>query len=349
MSGVTGIGIVGAQFAGRFHAEIWRTLPEARVVAVADLSAEARDGFARAFGPMRTYQDLAGLLSDGEVEVVDLCVPNFLHAEMAIASMEAGRHVICEKPLATRLDDGERVVEVQQKTARRYFYAEDWIFAPALVRAEQIIREGGIGRPLFFKGQECHNGSHSPYARTIAYCGGGSVIHVGIHPIGYAYHLFGLPQRVTGCCSGGSGQNFVHTDFEGEDWGLGVLHYHDGRQALIEGNYITTGGMDDRVEVYGSDGVVKVDLTFGSPLSVFSRNGISYAVEKAEFTQGWTRPAINENESLGYKDELTHFLGCIRHNGEQVASTTAEAGHAVLRVVDAIYRSNREGRTVTLA
>lgn len=349
MSERTGVGIVGAQFAGRFHAQIWRTLAEAQVVAIADLSQDACEAFNTDYGPMRTYADLEGLLMDSEVEVVDLCVPNFLHARMAVAAMEAGKHVICEKPFATTLADAELVLKAQQRTGARYFYAEDWIFAPALVRAEQIIKEGGIGRPLFLKGQECHNGSHSKFAKTIEYCGGGSIIHVGIHPIGYFYHLLGMPERVTGCCNGGLDSNFVHTDFEGEDWGLAVLHYPGGQRAVVEGNYITSGGMDDRVEVYGSEGVVKVDLTFGSPLSVFSKPGIAYAVEKAEFTQGWTRPAVNENESLGYKDELTHFLSCIRDNSAQVPATTADAGLAVFRIVDAIYRSNREGRTVTVA
>ena len=348
MSRRTGIGIVGAQFAGRFHAEIWKTLPEAQVVAIADLSPQAREAFNAEFGPMRTCADLNALLNDTAVDVVDLCVPNYLHARMAVAAMEAGKHVICEKPFATTLTDAELVIEAQQKSGVRYFYAEDWIFAPALVRAEQIIKEGGVGEPLFLKGKECHNGSHSPYAKTVEYCGGGSIIHVGIHPIGYFYHLMGMPERVTGCCNGGLGDNFVHKDFEGEDWGLAVLHYPGGQKALVEGNYITTGGMDDRIEVYGTEGVVKVDLTFGGPLAVFSKPGISYAVEKAELTQGWTRPAVNENESLGYKDELTHFLSCIRDNASQVPATTAEAGMAVLRIVHAIYQSNREGRTVTV-
>ncbi len=344
----TGIGIVGAQFAGRFHTQIWNTLPGAEVVAVADLSAEAREAFSAQFDNVHMYADFAELLADERVQVIDICAPNFLHARMAIAAMEAGKDVVCEKPAATRLADAEQVLETQRRTGARYFYAEDWIFAPALVRAERIIREGGIGRPLFLKGKECHNGSHSPYARTIEYCGGGSVIHLGIHAIGYFHHLLGVPERVTGCCNGGGADNFIHTDFEGEDWGLGILHYPNGERALVEGNYITAGGMDDSLEVYGTGGVIKVDLTFGSPLSVFSKDGISYAVEKAEFTHGWTRPAVNENESLGYKDELGHFLACIRGEAEQLQSTTAEAGYNVLRIVDAIYRSNKLQQTVSL-
>lgn len=348
MSKTTGIGILGAQFAGKFHTEMWRVIPNAEVVAVADLSEKAREGYLKEYGPMKMYEDIDGLLGDPNVEVIDICVPNFLHAPIAIKAMEAGKHVICEKPFATTLEDGQKVVDVQKKTGQKYFYAEDWIFAPALVKAEKLLNEGGFGKPLFFKGKECHNGSHSPFAKTIKYCGGGSMIHVGIHAIGYFLHLLGMPEKVTGCCNGGYEDNFVHKDFEGEDWALAVLHYPGGQKALVEGNYITTGGMNDIMEVYGTDGLIRVDLTFGSPLSVFSKQGISYAVEKAEFTQGWTKPAVNEFESLGYKDELSHFLQCIREDVPQVKSTTAEAGFNVLKIIDAIYRSHREQRTVVL-
>ena len=174
------------------------------------------------------------------------------------------------------------------------------------------------------------------------------MIHLGVPAGGSCYHLLGLPEKVVGLCNGGGKDNYLHTQIEGEDWAAGFLIYEDGTRALVEGNYITTGGMEDVVEVYGSEGRIRVDLTFGSPLSVFSKKGISYAVEKAEFTQGWTKPAVNEFESLGYKNELAHFLACLKGKESQVRGTTAEAGFQVLRIVDAIYRSNREERTIRL-
>jgi predicted dehydrogenase len=202
---------------------------------------------------------------------------------------------------------------------------------------------------FYLKGKECHNGSHSPYAKTIEFCGGGSLIHLGIHVIGYFHHLLGMPSKVTGFCSPGGDGNFIHRNFEGEDWGLGVLQFPSGAKALVEGNYITSGGMDDVVEVYGSEGRIRADLTFGSPLSVFSKKGIDYAVEKAEFTTGWTRPAIDENESLGYRNELRHFLSCMQNGTEQQHGTDAQSGFNTFRIIDALYRSNREGATISLS
>ncbi|NOY09507.1 MAG: Gfo/Idh/MocA family oxidoreductase [Spirochaetes bacterium] len=348
MSGKAGIGIVGAKFAGSFHVETWRTVRDAEIVAVSDIDDSVREEFMKKYSIPKGYHDYNDLVTDSSVEIVDVCVPNFLHAEVSIAAMNAGKNVVCEKPFATNLSDGEKVVEISEKTGVNYFYAEDWIFAPALVRAKAILDEGAIGRPLYFKGRESHGGSHSPFAQKIRFCGGGSMIHLAIHPAGYFYNLLGMPETVMGRCSAGGNGNMIHPEFEGEDWGIGVLGYGDGTQATIEGNYITHGGMDDTVEIYGTEGIIRAELTFGSPLSVFSMKGYSYAVEKAEFTKGWTRPAVDEHQSLGYKSELNHFLACIKNEEKQIGGTKAEAGFNVLRIIDAVYRSNREGKVITL-
>ncbi len=342
------IGIVGAKFAADFHVRTWKRISGAYVVAVSNRTEATRREFMRIHGIPKGYESYKDLISDPEVELIDICLPNYMHAEVAVAAMEAGKSVICEKPIATTLVDAERIVETQRKTGVKFFYAEDWIFAPALRRAVEIINEGGIGKPLYAKGKESHSGSHSPFAQKIGYCGGGAMIHLAVHPVGFFYHLFGMPESVVGVTSGGGDKNMLHPEFEGEDWGLGILSYEAGEEVLIEGNYITRGGMDDSVEIYGSEGVIKVNLTFGSPLSVFSLKGYGYAVEKAEFTHGWTKPAVDEHSSLGYRDELEHFLLCVRGEKEQVRGTTAEDGLNILKIVDAIYRSNREGRKITL-
>ncbi len=346
--GEVNIGIVGAKFAADFHVRTWKRITGANVISVANRTKETREEFMKTHAIPKGYESYMQLINDPDVQVVDICLPNYMHAEVAIAAMEAGKDVICEKPLAANLKDAERIVKVHAKRGVKFFYAEDWIFAPALRRAIAIIEEGGIGEVLYSKGKESHSGSHSLYAQKVEYCGGGAIIHLAVHPIGFFYHLFGMPVSVNGRVSGGGSNNLLHPEFEGEDWGIGMLSYDDGKEVLVEGNYITRGGMDDAVEIYGSEGVIKVDLTFGNPLSVFSMKGYGYAIEKAEFTQGWTKPAVDEHSSLGYRDELEFFLSCIREDKEQVRGTTAEDGFNILRIVDAIYRSNREGKRIYL-
>lgn len=123
---------------------------------------------------------------------------------------------------------------------------------------------------------------------------------------------------------------------EGEDWGFGLLSYADGTEVTVEGNYITRGGMDDVVELYGTDGRLTVDMTFGNPLSVFSMRGYGYAIEKSDFTSGWTRPAVDEHQTLGYKDELRHFKDCVTGEAEQIRGTKAGDGLNILKIIDAL-------------
>lgn len=340
------VGIAGGSFAGSFHADIWLNTEGATVVAIAEKDPKRRAEFASNYGLNHSYETYDELVESSEVDVIDICLPNFLHGDVALAALEAGKSVICEKPIATTMEQAERVAESVRRSGSRFFYAEDWLFAPALVRARSIIEEGAIGEVLYCRGKEVHNGSHSPFAQTIEFCGGGSVIHLAVHSIGFFQALFGPPVTVLGQCSGGLENNMVHKTMEGEDWGVGMLSFSGGQRAVVEGNYITVGGMDDVVEVYGTEGVLKVDLTFGSPLSVYSRKGYGYAVEKADFTHGWTRPAVDEYYSLGYRDELRHFVDCLLEDHEQLVGTRVEDGLEVLRTVSAIYESNRRGSVV---
>ena len=129
--------------------------------------------------------DFEEMISDPDIDVVHLATPNHLHYSQAKAALLAGKHVVCEKPLATSIEDGQEMVKVCRENGVKLMYAEDWLFAPALVRAKEIIQEGGIGDILYVKAKETHNGSHSIFAQQKKYCGGGAMIHLGIHPIGF--------------------------------------------------------------------------------------------------------------------------------------------------------------------
>ncbi len=342
------VGIVGSKFAAGFHADCYSRNEKAEVVAVAAI--DNLGPFSEEWGIPDTYEDYNEMFARDDIDLVSVCVPNFLHHDVTVAAAKAGKDVICEKPLATTMADARDMVEVCRQAGVKLFYAEDWVFAPSLNRAGEIIAEGGIGEVLYLKAKEVHNGSHSPFAKKISTCGGGSLIHLGIHPVGYALYLLGGPQNpvaeVIGSTSGGLENNYVHKEFEGEDWAAGILTFQDGKRAFVEGNYITVGGMDDVVEVYGTQGVIKVKLTFGSNLDVYSREGYSYAIEKADFTHGWTKPAVDEFFNLGYVPEINYFVDCVLQDREPKFGVDADSGLACLRVIEAMYRSAKEGRTV---
>ena len=341
-----GVGIVGSAFAASLHADAYRRCAYAKVMAATSKAPEELRQFGRRFDIPHVSDDLEGMLARDDIQMVSICAPNFTHKELVLTALGAGKHVVCEKPLATTVEDAKAMVTAARAAGRRLFYAEDWVFAPALVRVAELVGEGAVGKVVYVKAKESHLGSHSIFAQRREYCGGGAMIHLGIHAVGFVLAL--LADEVTevwGAVTGGGGANLVHQDYTGEDWAVGLLSFAGGVRALVEGNYVTVGGLDDIVEVYGSDGVIKVDLSQGSPLNVYSRPGFAYAVEKADTTKGWTRPAVDELRNLGYPDEIAHFVDCVRRDQPARRGVRAEDGLRALEVVHAIYRS-AEGKRV---
>ena len=104
--------------------------------------------------------------------------------------------------------------------------------------------------------------------------------------------------------------------------------------------------MDDRIEIYGTKGNIKINLTFGSPILVYSSTGYKYAIEKAESTRGWTFPAIDEESSLGYQDEINYFVNCVKLNRKVMEGVRGEGGRIALQIVMDIYESAKKERAI---
>ncbi len=341
------VGIIGSGFAASLHAKAYQRCSSAVVIAASAI--DNLDSFCKQYNIPKCYSDYREMLKREDIQMVSICVPNYLHKEITLAAAYAGKHIICEKPMATTLKDADEMIEVCENNKVKLMYAEDWVFAPALVRARDIYKEGAIGDIVYVKAKESHGGSHSLYAQKLRYCGGGAMIHLGIHPAGFVCWL--KEERVVeviGRTSKGEGNNLMHAQFEGEDWAAGILTFEDSTFAIIEGNYITFGGMDDRVEIYGTKGNIKINLTQGSPISVYSPDGYEYAIEKAETTKGWTFPAVDEESSLGYQDEIAYFVNCVRLNKQVMRGVRGEDGRTALQIVLAIYESMKKGRAIKL-
>ncbi len=341
------VGVVGSRFAANLHAEAYRRCPHAEIVGAAAI--DNLSAFCKEFEIPNSYDDYHQMLRRDDIDLISVCVPNFLHKEVTLAAVNEGKHVICEKPLATNLDDADEMLRSCARSGVKLMYAEDWIFAPALVRAKSIYEEGGIGDILYVKAKEAHSGSHSIYAQKLKLCGGGAMLHMGIHPIGFVRWLKNKEvAKVVGRASGGKSSNLLHTNFEGEDWAVAILTFKDGTFALVEGNYLTLGGLDDQIEIYGTKGNIKVKLSQGSPIKVYSSCGYGYAIEKAETTKGWTAPAMDEELSLGYVSEIAYFVECVRLNKEIMPGVRGEDGRAALEIAMAIYRSIELEKAVKL-
>ncbi len=207
-----GIGFVGAGFVAHIHARAYQRLADlgAQVVAVAAVPLGQAEELARDFGIPNSYEDYRCVLERPDVDIVDLCVPNALHEPFTIQALQAGKHVICEKPLAgyfggpgasdpvgltpkrvmleSAIASAGRMVKAVHGSGRRLMYAENWLYAPAVRKVARLAEASG-GTILEMRGQECHSGSHAGYAKTWRIAGGGALLRLGAHPLGAMIHL----------------------------------------------------------------------------------------------------------------------------------------------------------------
>ncbi len=342
--------LIGAAFSADLHAEGYARCGDiAELVAICDKDTSRVKTLADRYGfkDYAVYDDMFKAIEEVDCDVVDICLPNFLHHDAALAAFKKGRHVISEKPLATTVEDAKEMLDAAEAAGKKLYYAEDWLFAPALNRALEVIDEGAIGKPMFVRARECHNGSHSPFAQTIKFCGGGSMVHLGVHPVCFMLALKNNRwTEVVAMTSGGGASNLRHKSMEGEDWGAALMRFEDGTTALLEANYVSEGGMEDVIDFYGDQGCLHVDLTFSSALNLFSIPGAKYTVEKADITTGWSRPAVDEKFNLGYVNEIRHFMESARDNKDAKVGLRGIDGYEAIRVINLMYKSAREGVAV---
>jgi predicted dehydrogenase len=184
------VGVIGLGRAGRVHLEAWRAVPGAQVVAVADPSPSVVSA-ARIEG-LRATPDARELLATQGLHAVSICAPPVHHAALAIAALEHGLHVLCEKPLATRGDSALRMVGAARQTGRHLLIATKFRHVPDLLVARELIAAGAIGEPLAFEvdfSSRVDMSARWNARRSIA--GGGVVIDNGSHAFDLVAFLLG--------------------------------------------------------------------------------------------------------------------------------------------------------------
>lgn len=339
-----GVGIIGSGFIASLHAEALARVPEARVVAVASPTPGRAAAFAARHNIPHADDDYRSLLDRPDIQLVTLALPNDLHCPAVLDAAAAGKHVVCEKPMALNLAECDRMIEACRAAGVKLMYAEELCFAPKYVRAKELADEGALGRVYLVKQAECHYGPHSLWFWDVARSGGGVLMDMGCHSIEFARWIYGKARPVSVYAQLGT---YVHGDKTlGEDHSLCIVEYEGNRFGVAENSWARTGGVDDHAEIYGSEGLTIADLLRGSSLTTFSGPGYGYAVEKAPDTRGWTFTMFEETWNYGFPQEMQHFVRCVRD--DLTPKESGEDGRAVLEVICAAYESARTGQKIAL-
>jgi predicted dehydrogenase len=343
----TKVALLGAGFIADIHLESYhRFVPEAEVVAVYTRDRAKAEAFARKHRIRRSFTDLDRAIEESDCEVVDVCLPNFLHHRAVMAAARAGKHVIVEKPLSMTLEEADEMIGECKKARRKLMYAEELCFAPKYERVRRLAGEGAFGRIYMLKQAEKHSGPHSDWFYDIKQSGGGVLMDMGCHALAwFRWMLGGRPRALSVQAHLQTG--LIHKGrTRGEENSLVIVEFDGGTVGVAENSWAKHGGMEDSAEVYGTGGVCYADLFQGNAALTYSEQGYGYAMEKAGSTKGWTFTIFEEAFNQGYPQELNHFIECVREDRPPVV--TGEDGRAVLELLYAAYRSAATGEKVTL-
>jgi myo-inositol 2-dehydrogenase/D-chiro-inositol 1-dehydrogenase len=337
--------ILGAGFISDIHLESYhRFVPEAEVVAVYARNKERAQTFASKFHIPMVFDNLDAAIAESGCEVVDICLPNFLHAEATIKAAQAGKHVIIEKPLAVTLEEADQMIEACRKANVKLMYAEELCFAPKYERVRTLVKEGAVGNVYMLKQSEKHSGPHSEWFYDVNRSGGGVLMDMGCHGIAWFRWMLGNAKVKSVYASM---QTVLHNKItRGEDNSVLIIEFENGVTGVVENSWAKHGGMDDKSEVYGTDGVIYADLFLGNAALAYSNTGYGYAMEKAGSTTGWSFPIFEEVFNQGYPHELKHFIQCVQNNEQPLV--TGDDGRAVLEIIYAAYASAGQGKKIDL-
>ncbi len=339
------VGIIGSQFQAFCHAEAFKAISEcAEVVAIASPTPGHAQKLADDYNISRVFSDYREMLKIDDIEVVTITAPNYLHAQMTVDIANAGKHVICEKPLCMNLEEADLMIETCNKKGVLLMYAEELFFTPKYVKAKQMADEGAFGKVYLVKQCEKHFGPHADWFWNMDLAGGGALMDLGCHGIAFCYWFLDRP-KVKNVYAQLS--THVHADkTTGDDDAITIIEFEGGAVGMVENSWARRGGMEDRIEIYGEGGLTYADLHMGNALPTYSEYGYGYAVEKAPTTKGWTYPVFEELFNYGFPQEMGHFVNCIR--GKETLKATGEDGKIALEVIYAAYASAAKGGKIEM-
>ena len=320
------------------------------------------------------------LLNDPEIDVIDICTPPYVHEEMIIKAMQAGKHVICEKPLCgyfgqpgddlpigtkvskvkmykDLLESLERMKKVVDNSGKKFMYAENFIYAPAITKAAEIIKKKK-SKILFAKGEESLKGSSSAVAGEWCKTGGGTFIRTGAHPLSAILWLKKLEAEARGeditvkSIQADMGQttlglspyehrHITASPHDVEDCGTVILTFSDMSRAVVMATDTLLGGSRNYVELYCNDAVVNCNLTMSNLMSTYfldeDRLDDVYISEMLPSKTGWNNPFLEDEIIRGYTDEMRDFIETVYYGRNPKSGF--ELAYDTIKIIYAAYMS----------
>jgi UDP-N-acetyl-2-amino-2-deoxyglucuronate dehydrogenase len=336
--------IVGAGSIARHHAESIRRHPDAQLVAIADNSLDRAQALAEEAGSTpQLFTDYEELLKLADIDVVCVCTPSGAHSEVTIAAAQAGKHVLCEKPLDIHADGMTAMINACREHDVKLGCVFQRRLMPAMLHAHKAIREGKIGRPVlgnaylkYYRSPEYYKSGG--WRGTWKLDGGGALMNQGVHGVDLIQYLMGDVESVFAYSAA------LSREIEVEDTAVVALKYKSGAFGIIQGTTSVYPGQETRFELHGDQGTIE-----------FGDEGIKQWIFK-----GTVEPAPQYEDTLGLSSSsnpsqistaghyfyVDDMIQAIRDNREP--HVNGEEARKPVDLILAIYESARLGKEIKL-
>ncbi len=330
------VAIVGAGFMGDTHASAYSKMESASLVAICDQNVEKGVQLAEKFH-CRHYADFDEMVKDCEMDLVDICLPTFLHERFAVRAANAGKHIICEKPVTLNVESLDRMIDAAEKNHVTMYVGQVVRFWPEYVEAKRLLDKGVLGEiKSYYAARLSEHPAWSEWYRKAENSGGG-LLDLHLHDIDYACYLFGKPEKVyaTGKKNEYGSWNHVSS----------MLTFSNGVSTTIEGILEMPEGypFTMQLRIAGSKKAFEYIMKAGKNLEdVASAGRAAYVYGDGESK----KLPIQEDDA--YTIELQHFVNCI-DSGKPSEVLNMQQVREVLCTIRALHQSLEEGREIVVS
>ena len=328
---ILGTGFIADFYTATLHSQ--RTLD--RVHTVYSRSIDKGNQFKEKWSISNCTNDMHAAIHDNDVDTVIIGLPNHLHKDAVLAAAEAGKSILCTKPLGRTSKEALEMLDAVEKQGVFNGYLEDLVYPPKTLKAIHSVNDGSIGKVMWARSRETHPGPHSDWFWDNDLAGGGAIIDMGCHCVEIIRNFIGKGIRpVEAMCWS---DTLVHP-IEGEDHGIGLIRFENGAIGQFEVSWAFRGGMDLRDEISGTEGTIWLNHWLRTGFEMFtsgSKGG--YVAEKAEGDSGWLFPVGDEAAELGYRHMFNDMFEAM--DNEEEPMETFYDGYIVNTIIDACYKS----------
>lgn len=343
-----GIGIIGGGgIAQAVHIPGYQKLKNAEVIAVSDPFETARQACVDKFGIKHTYADFEEMLARDDIHAISVTTPNFMHADATIKALEAGKHVLCEKPLAMNADEGALMVEASRRTGKKLMCGYHYRFTPEVQMLKKFAEAGEFGDMYFARTIAMRRRGIPGWGLFISKekNGGGPLIDIGVHMLDSTMHVLGFPKPVK--VFGSTYQKFGkrsdvtgllgqwdYKNFTVEDFAAAQILFENGASLHLESSFVAEQEERDKMsfQIFGDKGGASYN-----PLQMYT--------EKYGTLLDITPKYLPTNVQAHHA-EIESFVQSVID--DKPVYTPGEQALEITKIIDAIYKSSETGEVVTL-